>query len=216
MEQNNLQVAVGYPKLILASASPRRREILADAGLAFEVRAADIDERHLPGESPEQLVSRLAAKKALVVRAALDRASDKTPTDWPILAADTVVVIGGAILGKPAVADEARAMLVLLSGAEHEVLTGVALLFPATQRSSNIQLDVRVASTRVRFRTLSKEQIEDYINSGEPYDKAGGYGIQGLAAKYVERIEGCYFNVVGLPIALVCAMLEEHASTSHS
>ncbi len=211
MEKNNSQVTVRYPRLILASASPRRREILAGAGLAFEVMAADIDERHMPGESPEQMVSRLAAEKALVVRA-----SNKTPNDLPVLAADTVVVIGGAILGKPASADEARAMLLRLSGVEHEVLTGVALLFPATQHSSNSKLDVRVASTRVRFRTMSKEQIEDYINSGEPYDKAGGYGIQGLASKYVERIEGCYFNVVGLPIALVCAMLEEHANTDRS
>ena len=203
-----------YPKLVLASASPRRSEILIGAGLKFEILATDFDEQPLHGESPEQLVRRLATGKARAAHATIHSPHGRAELrGLPILGADTVVAIGGEIMGKPSSAAEARYMLGRLAGNIHEVLTGVAILFPAPV--SEPVADVRVAATSVQFRPMTSAQIEDYIASGEPFDKAGGYGIQGLAAKFVERIEGCYFNVVGLPVSLVCVMLETNGQAAY-
>jgi len=173
--------------LILASQSPRRAEILRQAGIPFIVRVATVDESPLPGESPEAYVQRLAEAKALAVPAA--------PHEI-VLAADTTVVVEGAMLAKPIDAADARRMLALLSGRRHEVLTGICL-----RRASETIRDF--ASTAVWFGPISPAEIAAYGAGGEPMDKAGAYAIQGLASKFIERIEGCYFNVVGLPIALV-------------
>jgi septum formation protein len=173
--------------LLLASRSPRRHEILERAGIAFAVRPAEVDETPRPGEDARAYVARLAREKAEAV--------DATPGD-AVLGADTVVVISDEILGKPADAADAARMLALLSGRDHTVLTGICLRSPA----GTIQ---DVEATLVRFAALSQEEIEEYIASGEPFGKAGAYAIQGRASKFVERIEGCYFNVMGLPIACV-------------
>lgn len=172
---------------MLASRSPRRAEILRQAGIPFTVRTAEIDETPREHEKPEDYVRRLAEEKALAV--------DAAPGEI-ILAADTTVVIDGEILGKPADAADARRMLALLSGRRHEVLTGVAL-----RRDTQLVRDW--AATEVWFAVMSEAEIADYVASGEPMDKAGAYAIQGLASKFIDKIEGCYFNVVGLPIALV-------------
>jgi septum formation protein len=179
--------------LLLASASPRRAELLAAAGISFETLAVDLDEAVLPGEAPEAHVRRLAEAKA---RAALARRASAL-----VLGADTVVVLDGRILGKPRDAGDARAMLEALAGRDHQVLTGVALV--SAEASA-----FEVAHTRVWFAPMTAPEIDDYIRSGEPMDKAGAYGIQGLASRYVERIEGSYTNVVGLPVALVVRMLD--------
>jgi len=173
--------------LVLASQSPRRAEILRQAGIPFLVRTADVDETPRDGEKPEDYVRRLAGEKSLAV--------ESHPKET-VLAADTTVVIHGEILAKPADAADARRMLGLLSGRRHEVLTGVSL-----RRGAEVISDW--AATEVWFTTMSDHEIEDYVASGEPMDKAGAYAIQGLASKFIEKIEGCYFNVVGLPIALV-------------
>ena len=173
--------------LVLASQSPRRREILRQAGMEFTVRVADVDESALPGESPAGYVQRLAAAKAF----AIEVAEGET-----VLGADTTVVIDGEILGKPADAADARRMLARLSGRRHEVLTGVCL-----RRGKDATCDY--VTTGVVFAALSGAEIDAYVASGEPMDKAGAYAIQGLASKFVERIEGDYFNVMGLPVALV-------------
>jgi septum formation protein len=173
--------------LILASQSPRRAEILRQAGIPFTVRVAPIDESPLAGELPEAYVQRLAAEKAMAVESA--------PGET-VLGADTTVVIDGEMLGKPADAADARRMLGLLSGRRHEVLTGIAL-----RRGDGVTRDW--AATEVWFTPMTDREIEEYVASGEPMDKAGGYAIQGLASKHIEKIEGCYFNVVGLPVALV-------------
>jgi septum formation protein len=177
--------------LILASASPRRSELLRAAGYDFAVRVADVDEAVHPGESPEGYVRRVAIDKA--------RAVGRQPGEF-VLAADTTVVVDGAMLGKPSDVADAVRMLSLLAGRAHEVLTGVCLL-----RSAGA--DVRVAATRVEFQPMTGEDISWYVASGEPMDKAGAYGIQGRAARFVARIEGSYSNVVGLPVAVVHAML---------
>ncbi len=177
-------------KLVLASASPRRAEILRRAGIPCRVRPAQIDEGLRRRETPEQHVGRLARAKAEAVR---------RPGET-VLGADTVVVIGKTILGKPRDARHAARMLRLLSGRSHRVLTGVCLLF-----EGGVLEDV--ASTRVWFRPLRRAELAAYVASGEPFDKAGAYAIQGLASKFVERIEGCYFNVMGLPVALVYELL---------
>jgi septum formation protein len=173
--------------LVLASQSPRRAEILRQAGIPFVVRPADVDETPLAGETPEEYVRRLAEKKALAVVAAPEET---------ILGADTTVVVAGQMLGKPADAADAARMLAALSGNCHEVLTGICL-----RRAGVVIVDC--AATRVWFTRMTSREIEDYVASGEPLDKAGGYAIQGLASKFIERVEGCYFNVVGLPVALV-------------
>jgi len=177
--------------LVLASHSPRRRELLTNAGIAHVVRPANVPERVLPGESPREHVERLAREKAWAVAAGAEEI---------VLGADTIVVAGGLILGKPVDADDARRMLRLLSGGVHEVMTGVCL-----RRGTRAVSEVEV--TRVRFVPLTEGDIEGYVASGEPMDKAGAYAIQGRAGKFIDRIEGCYFNVVGLPIALVWRLL---------
>ena len=178
--------------LVLASQSPRRAEILRSAGIPFTVRAAEVDETPLYGEKPEGYVCRLAEMKAVAV----DRASGEI-----ILGADTTVVIDGEMLGKPADAPDARRMLERLSDRRHEVMTGIAL-----RRGSQVIRDWAV--TNVWFTALSAREIDEYVASGEPMDKAGAYAIQGLASKYIQKVEGCYFNVVGLPLALVTTILE--------
>ncbi len=171
--------------IVLASGSPRRAEILANAGIEFvRIVPRDVDETPAPGEQPRDYVMRLAREKA----AAVDDLRI-------VLGADTTVAIDGEILGKPCDAADAARMLRMLSGRMHEVLTGICL------RGGGEVVDV--ASTRVWFAELSGAEIAAYAGSGEPLDKAGAYGIQGLASKFVERIEGCYFNVMGLPVALV-------------
>ena len=173
--------------LVLASRSPRRQQILRDAGIPFVVRAADIAEERHPGESPRDYVRRLAEEKACAVPI--------NPGEV-ILGADTTVVIDDHVLEKPRDAADAQRMIALLSGREHEVMTGICL-------RSEWRKIVAVAITRVRFVELTQQEIETYAASGEPMDKAGGYAIQGLASKFIDRIEGDYFNVVGLPVALV-------------
>jgi len=183
--------------LILASQSPRRRELLERAGLSFAVRVAGIEEVRAGDEPPEMYVERLARDKALAIHAGQD--------DW-VLAADTTVVIDHHVLEKPDSVEDARRMLALLSGRWHEVMTGVSLRRGTRAWSA-------VETTRVRFIPLTAAEIEAYVASGEPMDKAGAYAIQGLASKFVDRVEGCYFNVVGLPVARVFALLKEAGYT---
>ncbi len=178
--------------LVLASASPRRADLLRAAGIEFTVRVADIDETQLPDEAPRDYVARLARQKAQAVAR-----SDET-----VLGADTTVVIGNEIAGKPIDAEDARRMLRLLSGQWHEVLTAVALVNNRTVLSE-------VAVTRVKFAAMSEAEIDWYVETGEPFDKAGAYGIQGLASRFAEGIEGNYANVVGLPVQVVYRMLAE-------
>ncbi len=193
-------------RLVLASASPRRRELLAQAGYSFTVHPARIPEDALPGEDPIAYVVRLAREKA---EAVLKEIGDqRTGISGPrsseglvVLGADTTVVLDNRILGKPADGAEAARMLRLLSGRTHRVITGVAL---ATGSGSEVAAEV----TAVRFLTLSDGEIAQYVATGEPLDKAGAYAIQGRAARWIPRVEGCYFNVVGLPLALVATMLE--------
>ena len=172
--------------LVLASQSPRRQEILAAAGFQFIVRPPSIPELRLPGEAPIPYVIRLAQEKAAAV--------DCAPHEL-IFAADTVVVAGHRVLEKPRDAADAGSMLHLLAGREHQVVTGICLRNAGRQVSD-------YAATTVFFSRMSDQQIESYVASGEPLDKAGAYAIQGLASKFIHRIEGCYFNVVGLPISL--------------
>ncbi len=182
---------------MLASQSPRRAELLRQAGIPFVVRAAGVDETPLPGERAADYVRRLAEAKALAVAAA----SNET-----VLGADTTVVIGDRMLGKPEDAADAARMLAALSGRSHEVLTGICL---RRETASGPRLIRDFAVTRVWFSAMTPREIEDYATSGEPLDKAGAYAIQGLASKFIEKIEGCYFNVVGLPIPLVYRYLRE-------
>lgn len=184
--------------LVLASQSARRHEILTRAGIPLVVRAASVDETPLPGEDPVQHVQRLARDKAQAV--------ELGPGEV-ILGADTVVVVEHEILGKPRDAADARRMLGMLSGREHLVITGICL----RDRAGTL---VDAATTRVRFVELSGLEIWDYAASGEPMDKAGAYAIQGFASKFIDRIEGCYFNVVGLPIALLYGYLKERYASA--
>ncbi len=194
--------------LILASASPRRAELLTAAGIPFEVRPAHIDEAIRPGEDARTYPSRVAVDKASAIAA--------SSPGRPVLAADTVVVIDGLILGKPADADDAKRMLRLLSGRTHEVITAVVLIAgndgggdfrDRTRKSPPGSLSyTAVEVTAVEFVLLSRAEIDWYVASGEPADKAGAYAIQGLASRFVARIEGSYSNVVGLPVSLVYAM----------
>lgn len=179
-------------RIILASASPRRRQLLAEMGLAFDVVEPGIDERPWPNEAPSSYALRNASDKA---RASLRRAGEgarKAEDGCVVLAADTIVVCDEHILEKPADARDARRMLRLLSGRGHEVITGLCVLAPGRESA-------RAVTTRVFFRPLSDEEIDAYIASGEPMDKAGAYAIQGGAAAFVEKIDGSYSNVVGLP-----------------
>ncbi|WP_374325556.1 Maf family protein [Aquipseudomonas alcaligenes] len=183
--------------LHLASASPRRRELLAQIGVPFVTLIASIDETALPGEPAERYVERLAREKALAGLAAL---SD--PADAVVLGADTAVVLDGRILGKPADRAECLATLTALSGREHQVLTAVAL-------ASAQRIESRVVASRVRFRPLRAGEAEAYWATGEPCDKAGSYGIQGLAAVFVSQLEGSYSAVVGLPLCETAQLLGE-------
>ena len=185
--------------LVLASASPRRRELLRCAGISFEVQAANIAEDPLPGESAKECAERLAREKALAV-------ARLRPNDV-VLGADTIVVVDDRILGKPRdVADAAR-MLRLLSGREHQVITGVCLVVSG-------QCSVASETTTVTMSAMSEREIADYVSTGEPMDKAGAYAIQGIASRWIPRVEGDYSNVVGLPVALVWRMLRATAPTS--
>jgi len=182
-------------KVILASASPRRATLLYNLGLNFTIVPAAIDESILPHEKPVDAVMRIAAAKA-------EAAGSKNP-DAIVIAADTVVVCKGQILGKPVDDREAFMMLSTLSGDVHEVITGLCVL-----DSTSGMRDIDFEKTLVRFRELDKEEIEAYIASGEPQDKAGAYGIQGRAAIFVAGLEGCYYNVVGLPLSRLYMMLK--------
>jgi septum formation protein len=203
-------------KIILASASPRRAEILRNAGINFEILPGSIDETPLPGEPAHEYVLRLAREKGCAVpkilgarsKASPDPASESATQPAPgstlIVAADTTVAIGEEILGKPSNADDARRMLRLLGGRTHEVLTGLSVRnVPGSTEISGVE------NTRVTFLPLSDEDISYYISTGEPFDKAGSYGIQGIGGRYVERIEGCYFNVMGLPLSRLWRALRE-------
>jgi septum formation protein len=192
--------------LILASASPRRHELLSQSGLTFTVAAADINEDLLPDEAAAAYVQRLAEEKAQAIWNA-HRSSDAPENPLIVLGADTCVVCDGHILGKPTNTTEARRMLELLRGRTHAVLTGLA----AVTAGKTVR-DVEI--TQVTFNQISDAEIAQYIASGEPLDKAGAYAIQGYAARWIPRIEGCYFNVVGLPIARTIALLAEAQTAS--
>jgi nucleoside triphosphate pyrophosphatase len=184
-------------KLILASASPRRAEILRAAGLPFTVLSSAVDETPYPNESPQEHVQRLAQAKAELVAA-------RAVGPAIVIAADTVVTLEGKILGKPRSSDDARKMLEQLSGRTHSVLTGVMLIrLPDVERRSFVE------STLVHFAQLTQEDVLRYLATDEPYDKADAYAIQGQAGRYIPRIEGCYYNVVGLPLAHVSRALAE-------
>ncbi len=178
--------------LILASASPRRSELLRDAAIQFTVEPAHVPEEPLPGETPVAYAQRLACDKARVVHA-------RHP-DSAVLGADTVVLVDGHLLEKPADQNDAARMLRLLSGRTHHVVTGVCLVAPGFEQTE-------AEITQVLFSQLSEGEIAYYIDTDEPLDKAGAYAIQGIASRWVERIEGCYFNVVGLPLPRVYRML---------
>jgi len=182
--------------LVLASRSPRRREILQQAGIPFVVRPMEVDEAPLAGEAARDYVMRIARDKAEAAVAGLAAHGEI------VLGADTTVLIHGEMLAKPLDAADARRMLHLLSGQRHSVLTGICL-----RSASRVVEDC--AETSVWFAPLSSQEIEDYAASGEPMDKAGAYAIQGLASRFIQRIEGCYFNVMGLPVALVYRRLRE-------
>jgi septum formation protein len=188
-------------RLILASASPRRRELLAQAGYTFEVHPAHVNEDLRPGEDAIAYVVRLAREKALFVFTEIS-SKGSAPPQVVVLGADTTVTLDSHILAKPEDAADAARMLRMLSGRTHRVITGIAI---ATAKGVEVAAEV----TGVQFRTLSDAEIDAYVATGEHMDKAGAYGIQGLAAKWIPRVEGCYFNVVGLPLALVATMLEQ-------
>jgi len=205
--------------LVLASASPRRQDLLRSAGICFGTQAADIDETPLPGEPPRECAERLAQEKALAVW--------RTRLQDLVLGADTIVVIDETILGKPADSADAARMLRLLSGRVHRVITGVCVVqtvanrqLPAARedvaqsppgfevlRTESGELRIASETTLVTMNELSDDEIRDYVASGEPMDKAGAYAIQGRASRWIPRIEGDYSNVVGLPVALVWRML---------
>jgi septum formation protein len=184
-------------KLILASASARRAEILRDAGLPFTVLSSAIDETPYPNEAPHDLVQRLADTKADLVAA-------RAVGPAIIIAADTEVVVDGQVLGKSRTSDDARQMLSKLSGRTHSVITGVTLIrLPDAERRSFVE------TTQVQFAQIPDEEILRYLATGEPFDKAGSYAIQGRAGRYIPRVEGCYFNIVGLPLARLYQTLTE-------
>lgn len=189
--------------LVLASASPRRKELLTQAGFTFEVRPAHIPEDPLPSEEPLAYVSRLAREKAQAVYDAL--AAEGHGDGLTVLGADTTVTFDQHILGKPEDAADAARMLRMLSGRMHRVITGVAVV---RKQAAQVTAQVAAQVTEVRFLPISDAEIAEYVATGEPMDKAGAYAIQGKAARWIPRIEGCYFNVVGLPISLVATLLK--------
>jgi septum formation protein len=187
--------------IVLGSASPRRQELLRNAGISFAVEPADIDETPLAGELPRECAERLAREKALAV-------SQRRPQDY-VLGADTIVVIEGAMLGKPRDAGDAARMLRLLSGRTHEVITGVCVVMPVASGQWSVVSETASQLTLVTMGALSEDEILEYVATGEPLDKAGAYAIQGIASRWIPRIDGDYSNVVGLPVAMVYAMLHE-------
>jgi septum formation protein len=194
----NPKSKIENPKLVLASSSPRRAEILTSLGIPFTVEAADIDETPRPGEAPGETAARLAAAKAAAVAA-------RCPGAW-VLAADTLVVLGEAVLGKPFDDSEAARMLTLLSGRDHRVVTGVCLL------SNTLPGTTLNEWSRVRFAALSEEEVRWYVATGEPRDKAGAYAVQGLGARFIESIDGSFTNVMGLPARAVYRLLRSTPS----
>jgi len=183
-------------KFILASASPRRRELLAAARFDFEVIPSSVPEVHQPGESPEEYVARLSRDKAAVVAAQyLDR--------W-VIAADTTVLLGDELLEKPADAADAKRMLAAIAGKTHMVYTGVTL-----QNAAAGFHETRVAESEVRILPLTEREIDWYVATGEPFDKAGAYAVQGIAAMFIDSVHGSFTNVVGLPLALLYQMLRK-------
>lgn len=189
----NMRIKQDTARLHLASASPRRREILAGLGLSFDAAGVDIEERQNPGESPAEMVRRLSVEKARAATACV-------PEGTLILGSDTAVVLDGQVFGKPVQGTEAVEMLLRLSGRWHEVMTGVALLGPCGP-------DVAISVTRVQFRDIDPAEAAIYWQSGEPVDKAGGYAIQGLGGVFVQTIEGSYSGVVGLPVFETATLL---------
>ena len=189
-------------RLLLASQSPRRAELLRAAGFEFDILPANADETVHPGESPEAYVRRVADAKA---RAVLPHAGDRV-----VLAADTTVVVGGEILGKPEDAADAARMLRRLSGRAHEVLTAVTVARAGREPATD------VATTRVEFAPMSDDEIAWYVAGGEPMDKAGAYAVQGLASRFVTRVDGSYSNVVGLPVAVVYRLLQSFVQSGDS
>jgi septum formation protein len=184
-------------KLILASSSARRADILRDAGISFTVMSCAVDETPIPGETANDLVQRLSAAKA-------DLLAARAVGPAIVIAADTVVLLDGNILGKPHTSDNARSMLEKLSGRTHSVVTGVTLIrLPDAERRNFVE------TTKVHFAAISPEELTRYLSTDESSDKAGAYAIQGRAGRYVPRIEGCYFNVVGLPLSRLCQSLAE-------
>lgn len=181
--------------LVLASSSPRRQELLRNAGIAFEVEAADLPEIQLAGEAPTAFAQRMAREKTRAVFL-------RRPQDT-VLGADTIVVVDGEVLGKPRDATDAARMLHALSARSHEVTTAVCLLAPGIEETA-------VETTLVTMSAISEKEIQSYVTSGEPLDKAGAYAVQGGASRWVQRIEGCYFNVVGLPVPRVYEMLRKY------
>lgn len=185
--------------LYLASASPRRRELLAQIGVSFTTHVVPIDETPQPGEAPAAYVERLALAKAQAALGTLDDRHDAV-----VLGSDTAVVLDGRILGKPVDREDALATLAALSGREHQVLTAVALV-------SGARAEARVVASTVRFKALDRTQLEAYWATGEPRDKAGSYGIQGLAAVFVSQMQGSYSAVVGLPLCETAELLAQFA-----
>jgi len=197
--------------LVLASASPRRQELLRNAGISFAVQPADVNETPLKNEGARECAERLAREKALTVWRS-------RPQD-AVLGADTIVVVDKTILGKPVDAEDAARMLRMLSGREHRVITGVCLVRAVVSGQGSAAAEVKTRAreeaktasetTVVTMREISEQEIRDYVATGEPMDKAGAYAIQGIASRWIPRIEGDYSNVVGLPVALVYRMLRE-------
>ena len=185
-------------KLILASASPRRAQILRDAGLRFQIARADVIESRRPGESARAMTRRLARAKARAVIAKLE----SQPLEAIVIGADTIVEVNGKLLGKPQSHAAARQMLRKLGGKTHRVVTSIAAI-----RLPDRVEKLATESTRVRFAKLSADEIAAYVATGEPLDKAGAYAVQGVGGRFIERIDGCYFNVVGLPLARLYRML---------
>jgi septum formation protein len=187
-----MTISLSYP-FILASASPRRQELLRSVGLKFKTVPAHVNENYLAGESPRQHVKRLSRDKAMVI-------AGKYPESW-VLGADTIVVIDGLILGKPKNKTQAREMLQNLSGREHKVFTGFTIAHVAAAI-----YQTKVIQSAVRFKTISPKEMDWYVSCDEPYDKAGGYAVQGRGAYFIKSIRGSYTNVIGLPL---CEVLEE-------
>lgn len=188
---------LSYPEIVLASASPRRRELLQQIGVSHMVLPVDVDETPSPGESPRDLAQRLARAKAV-------EGQKRDGGARPVLGSDTVVVVDGVIFGKPADRDDALAMLAALSGRDHQVLTAVALAVPPAEGA----VLEAVSETTVRMRTISQREAAAYWESGEPRDKAGAYGIQGLGAVFIEHIRGSYSGVMGLPLYETAQLLQ--------